>query len=222
MKKYENYKFKNHTGLTKVMVFFLYAYTFFTILLVFSTIYEYSLLLNIKQGITISIETVNSQNARQALLARAWGISMLITMICFCFWLYRADNNALSLHPNETKNTPGWSVGWYFVPVVHLYAGYQSMNEIWKVSKNPVFWKEEITPTLIKWWWFFWILSNIIFTISSKIGSTKNIDAYMNLSLMNIFAFIGQGICAYLLILIIKKIYIFQAHSYQSLKTIAK
>jgi hypothetical protein len=222
MHKDKDYRFKNHTDLTKIAVFLLYAYLVASVIFAISSIYEYNLLLDVKHGVTISKDIANADDSRQTLLGGIWGVSMFATIFFFCLWLYRVDNNALSFHPKETKNTPGWSIGWYFVPFVNLYAGHESMQEIWKVSKNPSYWKEELSSTLIKWWWFFWISSNILFTIASKMEKTKDIDSIMNVSLINISGYIGQAICAYLLILIIKEIYKLQVHTYKTLKAAAK
>ena len=55
--------------------------------------------------------------------------------------------------------TPGWAVGWYFVPIANLWKPYQAMKEIWRASKNPGNWQAETTSGFLGWWWFWWIIS---------------------------------------------------------------
>ena len=33
--------------------------------------------------------------------------------------------------------TPGWSVGWFFVPIMNPWKPFQAMREIWQASAEP-------------------------------------------------------------------------------------
>jgi hypothetical protein len=61
-------------------------------------------------------------------------ILAIITGITFLRWIYRSNNNLRALSGESMTFTPGWSVGWYFIPIANLWKPYQVMNEIWKVS----------------------------------------------------------------------------------------
>ena len=58
----------------------------------------------------------------------------IITGITFLRWIYRSNKNLRVLSDEAMTFTPGWSVGWYFVPFANLYKPYQVMKEIWTVS----------------------------------------------------------------------------------------
>jgi hypothetical protein len=64
--------------------------------------------------------------------------------------------------------TPGWSVGWYFVPIANLWKPYQAMKEIWKASANPHSWPTQTTPPLLSTWWTLWIASNVLSNLAVR------------------------------------------------------
>ena len=65
--------------------------------------------------------------------------------------------------------TPGWSIGWYFMPIANLWKPYQAMKEIWKASSNPKSWNSQPASALLPWWWFFWIVSNMFANASFQL-----------------------------------------------------
>ena len=54
-----------------------------------------------------------------AVLARA--IMFMISAIFVGMWIYRAHANLRLVDVDGLIFTPGWSVGWYFVPVASLF-----------------------------------------------------------------------------------------------------
>ena len=72
--------------------------------------------------------------------------------------------------------SPGWAVGWWFIPFMNCFRPYQVMNEIWKSSHpnnkytpglpSAGTYKIDIGSNLIGWWWALWIVSeNVGFAI---------------------------------------------------------
>ena len=55
--------------------------------------------------------------------------------------------------------TPGWVVGWYFIPIAWFWKPYQAMREIWQASVSPADWKQQVGSPLLVWWWALWILT---------------------------------------------------------------
>ncbi len=211
------YTFKNHTKLTKILVFLLYGYLALSIILAISTLFEYNLLLDLKQGVTVSEEAMDATDLRQGLLSLTWLIVMLSTVIFYCFWLYRAINNARSFNSSDFTLKPNWSVACYFVPFINFYGPYQDMQKLWKVCKNQQHWKNVKSSRLIKWWWFFWITTNILFTGATRIeGKAKTIEELINASLVDVTGYIFEAMCALLLLLLIKEIYKMQTQTYQT------
>jgi hypothetical protein len=90
-------------------------------------------------------------------------VALLVPFLVFLFWLHRAATNA-SVFARELRFTPGWAVGWFFVPFANLVRPARVVNEIWqtqdvapvaatRVGRSVL----RISP-LIPVWWGLWIL----------------------------------------------------------------
>ncbi|MDB5677060.1 DUF4328 domain-containing protein [Sphingomonas bacterium] len=90
----------------------------------------------------------------------------LLTAIVVSVWIYRAMTVAHLTHPDLTIS-PGWAVGWYFVPVAALWKPYEAMVEIVESSgaRRPGQWA--FVRDLIGWWWAAWIGRGILGSIQA-------------------------------------------------------
>ena len=82
----------------------------------------------------------------------------LTTAILVLTWIYRANHNARQLGAADMRFTPGWAVGWYFIPIAWFWKPYQAMTEIWRASVNPSGWGAVPVSPLLRWWWGLWIV----------------------------------------------------------------
>src|SRR5690348_1668526 len=102
-----------------------------------------------------------ANDARQHLLAMLRLLALLVTSITFLMWVHRANKNCNGFVNNRLEFSPGWAVGYYFVPVINLYMPYKAMKEIGRVSTDPVHWRYQSGSLLLVLWWMLWIVSNI-------------------------------------------------------------
>ena len=92
-----------------------------------------------------------------------YGLVFVATAISFLLWIHRASRNLHSLGAPWQRFSPGWAVGWWFVPIMFFFRPYQVMVEIWKgstprASREATFdWKTESVSALLPWWWALWI-----------------------------------------------------------------
>lgn len=92
---------------------------------------------------------------------------MTITLgVTFLIWIYRVNKNLHVLSSDPMTFSPGWSVGWYFIPIANFFKPYQAMREIWTVAHGTL----PNNNSLLKLWWFLWIMSNYIGRIASKLA----------------------------------------------------
>lgn len=162
----ENKGFINSEGLTKWVRWFLYIQILVAIISLISGNMEYQLLSDYENGAYTSqaqaVADGEANDARQGLIAIAYTIVFIISGIIILKWIYRANYNARQLGAKEMQFTPGWSVGWYFIPIFTLWKPYQAMKEIWKASANPDNWSNEKVSSVLPWWWFFWLVNNFL------------------------------------------------------------
>lgn len=111
-----------------------------------------------------------------------WQISVpiyIVVFITFLTWVYRANLNCHGFGAQGMQFSPGWSVVWYFVPILNCYKPYQAMVEIWKVSTDPERWRDVPDTPFIGWWWSSWVLSAALgWGIQLTAPSIKTLDEF--------------------------------------------
>jgi hypothetical protein len=115
-------------------------------------------------GISINAGPVGSE-AFVTPVAGLEGLFMLIAMVAFAFWIYRANANLHAFGVNDIYS-PGWAVGNYFIPVASLWLGYRVMEEVWNKSGPPdsaLDGKGWLLPV----WSSGWIATNLLPTVQS-------------------------------------------------------
>lgn len=92
-----------------------------------------------------------------------------VSIIFVALWVHRASVNAHKLS-RGLEISPGWAVGWYFVPLANLLMPFRAMDEIWRASQNPSAWRTAATSPVLRWWWALWLASGICASASSVIS----------------------------------------------------
>lgn len=98
----------------------------------------------------------------EIVLAVVFAVTFLTGLILALRWIYLANANAHALGAEGMRFTPGWTVGWYFVPIASLWKPYQAMKETWQASAAKTDWRAVRVPRLLPWWWACWLLSTSI------------------------------------------------------------
>jgi hypothetical protein len=103
----------------------------------------------------------------EALIALFQMFLFFVTAVVFLFWMHRAYSNLKSFGATELGFTPGWAIGYFFVPFINLWKPFEAMSEIWKASDPDTQvdasgqWKSAATGALLNAWWIMWLVSNI-------------------------------------------------------------
>jgi hypothetical protein len=92
-------------------------------------------------------------------------------------WTYRVVANARVMsHGLGMTATPGWAIGWYFIPVANLWKPFEAVEQTWKVSHQPGAPSSVETPTLLRWWWALWLVSGIMGNLSGRLAMMEGPD----------------------------------------------
>jgi hypothetical protein len=86
----------------------------------------------------------------------------------FLFWVYRAAANIHAFNPSAMSITPGWAVGWNFVPIASLWKPYQAVKQIWQSSQNISYPDSIRVPERFGWWWGFWLATNFVGGVADR------------------------------------------------------
>lgn len=84
------------------------------------------------------------------------------TVVLVAMWVYRAHANLRAAGIDDLAFTPGWAVGWYFVPVATFVQPFKAMRELWSVSLGQHESFGDDADPQIKLWWGTWLAGNII------------------------------------------------------------
>jgi len=179
---------------------------------VYSDFLELKLLNDIKQGLFSSEEelaiTANASDTRQMILGLGQGILALTSFIFFMMWVHRSNNNIRALTEESMEYTPGWAVGWFFIPICALYKPYFVIKEIWIMCSKHSNLKRF---SVVGLWWTFWLISSCLSKLSTKLQlKAEDIDELITASFMST---ISGGIDIFakiLMFMLISKIFLMQ------------
>jgi hypothetical protein len=162
-------KFRDSTTLTRVLQFMLLLVILTSLAALLSNAAQYQLL---QSSFTEAEGAAN--DTRQSVIGGTYLVLFVVTVIVFSRWIYRANHNARALGASGMQFTPGWSIGWYFIPFACLWKPFQAMREIWKASLEPRHWQKAPTPAILGWWWFGWIASNALGQLEFRMSMAAN------------------------------------------------
>lgn len=110
-------------------------------------------------------------------------LASILAAIFFCVWLHRAAKNLPALGRTGMTYTPGWTIGWFFVPFANLVRPLATVTEVWKASDPTIDpregygWLGSRGSGLLPLWWGAWILSSILANISGRIDASSSSGA---------------------------------------------
>lgn len=143
-------------------------------------------------------ERVDQHAAVQTPLEIAQFSLQLAEAVLFFVWLYRVQSNLMSLDNEQLEFTPGWAVGWFFIPFANLVKPYQVVREVWRASDprtlgyEPAGWATVSSAVLVGWWWAF----HLILAFASRIvaalaGNPETVEQYQQASLISMVGLIA-------------------------------
>jgi hypothetical protein len=180
---------------------------------VISDLLEIGLLTRVVAGQTITNAEATASDYRQAIIAGAQLVLFVSTAILFLMWIHRAHRNLPALGAQQLKFTPGWAVGWFFVPFANLFMPYRVVTEIWKASDpngditDGMAWQNALPSPLIGCWWACWVIAGLLgrslFNTSLRAETPSEL---LNVSWLSFFADVFSIVTTGLLIVLIRAI----------------
>jgi Domain of unknown function (DUF4328) len=94
----------------------------------------------------------------------------IVTGITFLKWIYRAYKNIQGFGAEGLRFSPGWAVGYYFIPILSLIRPVQVMSEIWRASDDPRNWPRRPGSWVIVSWWTLFLIYTGVTQVSLEIA----------------------------------------------------
>ena len=96
-------------------------------------------------------------------------VAYLICAIVVGRWIYRVNKNAWQISDAMTVS-PGWNIGFFFIPILNLFRPFRGVRETWQVSHSPSDPDNEPVPAVMRLWWAGWLIAGVFGQISFRLG----------------------------------------------------
>jgi hypothetical protein len=129
-------------------------------------------------GMTDADATAN--DARQRLIGLLQILLLIATAIAFLRWQHRAHRNLQAFQAAKLQFTPGWAVGYWFIPIINLFRPYQTINELWRASApeiepgNRTAWQAVPAPAIVGVWWACFLITSFLGRLSFRLSTGAN------------------------------------------------
>jgi hypothetical protein len=138
---------------------------------------ELSLLHRVASGGSVSFD--EGRRADDQLNATlATGFLVLVgASATWCVWQFRAHTNLRPLGAGNLKFSPGWVVGWWFIPIMNLAMPYLTVRELYKASdpaSGAIDWPTKRTPIVLPVWWVACVAAFVLWGIAASVAPRVN------------------------------------------------
>jgi Domain of unknown function (DUF4328) len=167
--------------LGETVVFLLVAQVVLALAEAVALLYQVELLKD--QGADVVVGATPSGGNAVTVIALIRGLVFIATVVFWCMWQHRVQTNAILLTTGGLEFTPGWAVGWWFIPIANLWKPWQAARELWKASHGGDAWRRLETWSLLGWWWAVWMASLVhVHEGGISFGTTRNDNARATVS----------------------------------------
>ena len=203
--------------ITRLVVWIFYIAIAADVATLISTSVSNSFLSSIEQGTYLySYESMmaeaNAHDLRDGIISFATIFIYIACVIIFLRWTYKSSQITHLSGAQDLRFSPGWSVGWYFIPIASLWKPFQAFKQIYQVSIQITDWQNVSIPSSLRWWWGLFILSSIIGNILTRVyfgvgfNSDLSIDDLKSIYILEVIAYSIDIACILILIKIVKEI----------------
>jgi hypothetical protein len=85
----------------------------------------------------------------------------IVSGVLILRWIYVVNRNAH--HWTDAPfMSPGWNVGWFFVPIASLWKPFQGVRDTWCATENPAEPGAVATPDFLRLWWGLWVATSLL------------------------------------------------------------
>ena len=121
-----------------------------------------------RSGQIVTAAQADSADDLVGTIATIEGWVWIAAFVLWILWQFRAQRAARELSPvDRFRFTPGWVIGWWFIPIANLWMPFETVRELWKSSEGRLDWPQMPTWSVIGWWWGLFLISIVTFNVAS-------------------------------------------------------
>lgn len=132
-------------------------------------------------GPVAAMPELRAADALTGIAAILYLVALLVAAVLILGWIYATNRNAQHWSA-DVAITPGWNVGWFFVPVASLFMPFQGVRETYQASVDPDEPAGVPVPIAMRLWWGAWIVGGIHGLLVAFSGQPRGVDAAIALS----------------------------------------
>jgi hypothetical protein len=179
-----------HSRVT-VLRYLLIAFLVLKLLALGSAWAQHEMLVDVQRGVELTAARASANDSRELLISRVALLFFVGTAIWWLMWQHRAYANLRLIGSRDTEYTPGWSVGYWFIPFINLYRPYQITAELYRRSeiqngRDPV--GGLSGPPLVGVWWFVYlawgVTSRFVGTLAKDAQTVPTLISATNVELV--------------------------------------
>jgi len=135
-------------------------------------------------------------------------LAYIASIVFFLMWLYRAYKNLEAINVRNLDASPGWAVGYWFIPILNLFKPLRVVSEVYngsdpEIAKEGYGFSDTTTPAMLGFWWACWLISNFTGRIAEMIEkASKDVT---ETSILVYIVSLALGIMAGVLLIFIVK-----------------
>ena len=134
-------------------------------------------------------------------------LAYLVCVILTCVWIYRVNKNAYYLNAEHMTVSPGWNVGYFFIPFANLLMPFRGLRETYQVSTNTQSPDEVPVPGLMRLWWGCWLLSGFLGQLSFRLSlRAVTLEDLLLISQLNIVSIVPELAAARMLLWLVRDV----------------
>ena len=204
----------NTIWITKAARYCLYALMLISAINVISNFMQINLMnsyfVNSEFSDDVYAVLADQNDARIEIIGLIYAVILFSSFFIIGRWLYLSSKINHLLEIKNLQYSPGWCVGWHFIPFASLVMPYRALKEIFRASFNKENWEKEEIPHDFPAWWTTWLLGNAIaqgsLRMGMQLGENYSYDELNLISCLDISSDVLQIVCAFALLRIISVI----------------
>jgi hypothetical protein len=178
-------------------------------------------LTRLRDGSPVAVEAAKANDAMYYGLAIAALVLIIITGVFWLRWQHLAHTNLRRIiGPGDLRFSPGWSVGWWFVPLANLVMPFRAMREL-SVKSSPAYMRGDremgaIPDPLIAPWWIAFASLSLLGTVIRGRGY-ESIEAILGNQYLHVIGDLVLCVAAMLAILVVRGVQARQRSTWQAI-----
>ncbi|MGZ4132833.1 MAG: DUF4328 domain-containing protein [Actinomycetota bacterium] len=144
-------------GLGSVLIVLLAAQVVIANLGVLAFLVHLTAYRRVELGHAVAAQDLRRANDLVDVALSLWIVAFLVTVVVWCVWQHHAQRTLVRLTHGTARFTPGWAVGWWFVPFANLVRPFQAVHELWSWSRGAVGEPARAKAWILPAWWATWL-----------------------------------------------------------------